>query len=162
MKLNLFFTLIFAAATSIASSQVKLYYAKDKNKDGNKEIIVGILKNDTIYSTDRYGNNPVIRGLINGNYVFRINEKNKLDTVFDLNFTLNLNLISCHYAYVFGYDYSGGLTDGQVICPYTSDTKKIHYGFIESDDLNAAGALVLLEYISSEIEGSPYRDETNK
>lgn len=160
MKLSLIITLTFFIFISISTAQVKLYYAKDKNKDGNKDIIVGIFKNDTIYSTDRYGNNPVIRGLVNGNYVFHINEKNKLDTVYELNFTLNL--ISSHYPYPFGYDYSGGLTDGQVTCPYISDTKKIHYGFIESDDLKAAGALALLENISSEIEDSPYNEKNLK
>lgn len=145
-----------------SSSGVKLYYAKDKNTYGSKDIIVGLFRNDTIYSTDKNGNNLMVQGVISDDFVYTISNGKRVSKMFVLSDLLNM--ITYFDAdddnFDSEFEYPGDVKNGLVTCPYTSSTKKFHYGFLESNDIKAAAALSLLSELSWKIDGSPYNEST--
>lgn len=148
--LNSFFILL-----SISSAaQSKLYYAKNEIKD----ILVGYIHNDTIYITDKNGQNPLQFGYIDSLFVYYTFNRKAGDPI--------LEIVS---GTVYLYDSEDGawglpatINNHKISSPFGQSAGTSIIGYSDNNDVKSLAALVLIQIESWRNSNSPFYNNDKK
>jgi len=139
---------LFFFLSPTLSAQTKLYYAKD----GKKDIIVGYVKNDTIYITDKDSRNPVKFGYIDSVFVYYTLNRKAGDPI--------LEIVS---GTVYLYDSEDGawgkpasINNNQIISPFGRLDGTAVIGYSDGNDIKSLAAMILIQIESWRNSNSPF------
>jgi hypothetical protein len=137
-----------------ASAQNKLYYAKD----GKKDVMVGFVKNDTIYTTDKDGRNPIKFGYMDTLWVYYTLNRKPGDPI--------LEIVA---GTIYKYDSEDGawgppatIKDHQITSPFGRLSGNAVIGFSDADDVKSLAAMILIQIESWRNSNSPFYNDDKK
>jgi hypothetical protein len=147
MKIITIITLIFILSIP-AFAQSKLYYAKD----GKKDVIVGYIKNDTIYISDKDSQNPVKFGYMDTIFVYYILSRKAGDPI--------LEIVG---GAVYLYDSEDGawglpayINNNQIHSPFGRSDGIAIIGYSDTNDVKSLAAMILIQIESWRNSNSPF------
>jgi hypothetical protein len=147
-------TIVLYFLPCLIFAQSKLYYAKD----GKKDVMVGFIKNDTIYITDTNAMNPVKFGYMDSLFVYYTLNRKPGDPI--------LEMVG---GMVYRYDSEDGawgppstISNNKISSPFGRSEGTAVIGYSERNDVKSLAALILIQLESWRNSNSPFYNNDKK